>query len=245
MGFIKVCPKCNTVNPAKLTECSNCHKDLTRERKYTEEKYQLMLKEKEEAKNAENSENAGNSESDEGSTGNEKTAGGTMRMAYICDNCGQPNDTRRSVCISCGESLSGLIPSPWPESESESESGTGGQDTETDDETIESSDFVLRDVTGDYFLLFSEGEYNIGKRENGAEFFASKDFISGLHAKITVENGALYIVDYSTNGTYINGGRINKGERVRLVAGQDLLGLGSSRTSDFLPQAAYFKVEMG
>ncbi len=233
MGFIKVCPKCNTVNPANRTECSECHKDLTRERKMTEEKYYQLLAEKE-AANAENSSASGKeSEAEENGNDGSSAADGPARMAYICDNCGQPNDTRRSVCISCGESLAGLIPTPWPDDEAD-----------TGDTTCNTEGFYLRDASGDSFMFFSEGEYLVGKRENGAQLFADKDFVSGIHAKIIVENGAFYVEDCSTNGTYINGRRINKGDKVRLIPGQDLVGFGSSRTSDFLSEAAYFKVEI-
>ena len=252
MAFIKVCSKCGTVNPANRTECSNCHKDLTREKKISEEKYR---KQQEDAEaEAEKSDGAGEGGAAAASPGNTedapKPAGNTPegnrppRMVYICENCGAANDTQRSVCSECGDSLAGIVPVPYETENSDTDTfgGSPAEEGISVKAAVPVKKLFLRSTDGSFSLELSEGEHRLGRREEGAEYFAALHYVSGFHAVLTVENGMCFIEDFSSNGTYINGGRIEQGKRVKLLPEADLIGFGSHRTSDFMKGAAYLKI---
>ncbi len=253
MSFIKVCSKCGTVNPANRTECSNCHKDLTREKKITEEKYN-ELKAAEEAA----AEEKGAPEPPQGDDGAARGNAGVTednaapRMVYICENCGTPNDTKRTVCISCGDSLAGIVPTPFAGNESEENNGqntdnTGNTGAGNSSETDSTVELYVRkthitSADGSFSLELTEGDHRLGRKEEGSGYLSDKMYVSGFHAVLSVSNGEYFIEDFSTNGTFINGSRIDKGKKVKVVPEADLIGLGSHKTSDFLDQAAYFRI---
>ncbi len=241
MAYIKVCPKCQIVYPSSRTECSNCHKDLTKVNKIDEQKYAEMQEKAKETKE--------NVQTEGGTTSNNNKSDekDPPRMVYICETCGEPNGTQNTVCSKCGDSLAGIVPVPW-------EKAVGGKKVTTESNTPDEKPgdenppsslpkYAFKDETGSFSIEFSEGSTRLGQREVASEFLSSKEYVSGFHAVVTVENGACFIEDFSTNGTFINGSRIEKNKKVRIVAGQDLIGLGSHRTSDFLPGAAYFRLE--
>ena len=70
---------------------------------------------------------------------------------------------------------------------------------------------------------------SIGRRANKASFVVDEIHISGLHCEITYATAdrKFYIVDRSTNGTYINGVRIKPGGYVAAKA-KDKIALGST-----------------
>ncbi len=240
MGFIKVCSKCGTVNPANRTECSECHKDLTREKKITEEKYAKM-KEEAAAAPAE----SGSAEAED--KANAPAAGHSEpgRMVYICENCGAPNDTRRSVCEKCGDSLAGIVPVEWAGETPDRAEPVNGGNTETYAEAEPvTKTFHLQTVDGNCDIELKSGENRLGRNEAGSAYLAERAYVSGIHAVVIVEDDRCYIIDQSTNGTFINGTRIEKGKQITIVPELDLIGFGSHRTSDFMDEAAYFRLNL-
>lgn len=63
----------------------------------------------------------------------------------------------------------------------------------------------------------------IGRDPRQAQIVIPNDFISNYHAEIIqTDNGEMFIVDKSTNGTFVNGSRIVSGKEVRLRHGDDV-----------------------
>jgi pSer/pThr/pTyr-binding forkhead associated (FHA) protein len=61
----------------------------------------------------------------------------------------------------------------------------------------------------------------LGRERTGNELFSSNLKVSREHARVTVENSSWFIEDLnSTNGVYLNGVRMEKGIRTKLLSGQ-------------------------
>lgn len=70
-------------------------------------------------------------------------------------------------------------------------------------------------VTGDSFL--------IGKKKGAVDGQIKARGVSRIHGRITREGGAYYLSDLnSTNGTYLNGGRLEVNERARIRPGDQV-----------------------
>src|SRR4051794_753473 len=72
-------------------------------------------------------------------------------------------------------------------------------------------------------LVPIHGRIHIGRECAGVEpsrrFLVDEESVSRDHAEIRVDAGGVVLVDTSTNGTRLNGRRIERGERVPLVDG--------------------------
>ena len=72
------------------------------------------------------------------------------------------------------------------------------------------------EIMGEQFL--------IGKKKDAVDGFIKARGISRLHGKISKEEGAYYLTDLnSTNGTFLNGGRLEVNEKARIRQG-DIVG---------------------
>ena len=68
-----------------------------------------------------------------------------------------------------------------------------------------------------------DGQRFVIGRKSGSALVLQHRTVSGSHAELVFENGAPYLFDLgSTNGTYLNGNRVNQGESV-LVGEEDLI----------------------
>ena len=76
----------------------------------------------------------------------------------------------------------------------------------------ENSAYPSMEITGEQFL--------IGKKKDAVDGFIKARGISRLHGEISKENGLYYLSDLnSTNGTYLNGGRLEVNEKARIRPG--------------------------
>lgn len=76
----------------------------------------------------------------------------------------------------------------------------------------ENPTYPSMEITGDQFL--------IGKKKDVVDGFIKARGISRLHGKISKENGIYYLTDLnSTNGTFLNGGRLEVNEKARIRSG--------------------------
>ena len=63
----------------------------------------------------------------------------------------------------------------------------------------------------------------IGKKEGGVDLVLKDDTVSRLHARITKDDGGVYLEDLnSTNGTCRNGQRMQPYEKKRLDEGDEI-----------------------
>ena len=145
----------------------------------------------------------------------------STQLVRIC-TCGEINPSQARKCARCGEDISDIIPVPQP---------------------VEiQKHYQLSAVDGDYLYQIPCGTMIIGREHGMRECLAGKAYVSRAHAKLTVEDGNLYIENLSTtNYTYVNNIRIST-DRTQLHSGDEVaLGgivINGSRQED----AAYFVV---
>jgi hypothetical protein len=84
---------------------------------------------------------------------------------------------------------------------------------------------VLKSRNRDYPDLEMQGEsFLIGKKKDAVDGLLKARGISRIHGKLTKEGEEYYLTDLnSTNGTYLNGGRLEVNEKARIHEG-DLVG---------------------
>lgn len=149
-------------------------------------------------------------------------------MVRICD-CGEKNPANARKCRACNEDISDITPTP---------------DSTLDTETACSiPTYIFSSIDGQYAYKLTAEEAIIGRENIMSEYLASKRYVSRTHARLTVENKALYIENLSgTNFTYINNQRIL--EKTELKDG-DELGLGGTNINGkHQAEAAYFIVRI-
>lgn len=128
------------------------------------------------------------------------------REIRICDSCGFHNEVTSLECAQCGYDLSFSV--PVFESETASEKSAFPRLTACD---------------GSGTVIEVGGEFLVGRDSPElAEYFEKSRFISRKHCMLSYENGELYALDASTNGTFLNGNRIEKMEKVRLNKGDEI-----------------------
>ncbi len=73
-------------------------------------------------------------------------------------------------------------------------------------------------------LIINKEEYVIGKKEDSVDGAVTfNNAISRIHCKIVFENGFHYIVDLgSANGTFVNGKKIEKENKVKINQGDKI-----------------------
>lgn len=78
-------------------------------------------------------------------------------------------------------------------------------------------------LVGSQARPLAAGTYTVGRRE-GNDIVVSDPFVSGSHGTVEVEDGAVYFTDTgSTNGSVLNGERLEPGARAALGPGDVLL----------------------
>ena len=133
-----------------------------------------------------------------------------------------PNARKFSAC---GEDISDVTPSP-------------------DIEETEAPSIILSSLDGQYAYTMTADEVTIGRECIMGEYLGRKSYVSRSHAKLSVEDGELWIENLSgTNYTYVNNKKIT--EKTKLSDG-DEVGLGGmSINGNRQEQAAYFLVRIG
>ncbi|MDP4089739.1 MAG: FHA domain-containing protein [Bacillota bacterium] len=72
-------------------------------------------------------------------------------------------------------------------------------------------------------LFINKKAVKIGRLSEGTNFCIRDPMVSKVHAEIRKKRSKYYIIDLnSTNGTYVNGRRLKRGSRRRLVSGDTL-----------------------
>ncbi len=146
----------------------------------------------------------------------------------LCE-CGAANPANARKCAACGEDISDVTPtvpaSPTPASEPEA--------------APECAACVLSSLDGTYAFEITAPEIIIGREHEMSAYLAAHGYVSRTHARLILEEGALFIENLSnTNFTYVNNLRIEG--RTRLMDG-DEIGLGGIEISGSRQQeAAYF-----
>lgn len=111
-----------------------------------------------------------------------------MNEVRVCENCKHHNPIDNLECEKCGFDLSFCIPV-------------------SEDNLIQKK--CLRSLSDGEEIVLKE-ETLIGRDGVNADYFEKSKYISRRHATIYIENDNVFIIDASTNGTFINGKRMEK-----------------------------------
>lgn len=215
MAKYKICPSCHKKNAPSSLSCINCDMDLSTV-KITDDELEAQL--------------AAQAESDIEANAQTQTV-----MVKICD-CGAINPSQARKCQECGEDLSDVVATPRAVSQSAPRTASDPQ------AQIIECHYILSSITDGYLFRVPCSGTLIGREQGMSEWLAAKQYVSRVHAKLTVENGDLYIENLSaTNFTYVNNIRIPQG-KVKLNV-NDEVGLGGIAVNGVRqPEAAYFIV---
>lgn len=80
---------------------------------------------------------------------------------------------------------------------------------------------TLRRISNNDTAIINKAVYSLGKERSKVDFcVGGNSSISRVHARIVFENGAFYVEDNNaTNFTFVNGNKVNSGQRVMLNNG--------------------------
>lgn len=212
MSLYKKCPACGTDNDPRNMECIECSYDLIGV-PVTDTEVAAVDEE------AAPEPSQGNNPSGELSPASPEPE--ATELVRIC-SCGEMNPPQLRKCQSCHEDISDILPVPRP--------------------AAEVQNFVLEEIATKRLFPVPKGTTVIGRESSMGEILADKPYVSRIHAKITQQDGNLFIENLShTNFTYVNNEKIPEG-RVELKSG-DEIGLGGRMVgNDRQSQAAYFLV---
>ena len=203
MEKYKVCPVCGAHNNPQFLECSNCEADLQNV-PVTDAEMEQRLQ-----------------------APDEKSKEGILKtntMVRICD-CGAKNPVQARQCVSCGENISMIVPTP--------------------DQATTETHFVLSSLDGSYAFELHEGITVIGRENTMHEFLADKSYVSRRHAELILYGDNLKIKNCNaTNHTFVNNIMLSENECMDLKNG-DEIGLGGNMQSGSRQsEAAYFLVRI-
>lgn len=146
------------------------------------------------------------------------------RMVRICE-CGTKNPSNARKCSACGEDISDIIP------------------IEDSCEIKKERLFVLSSLDGQYIYEVTSSDVIVGRENSMSDYLFSKSYVSRSQARITKENGEIFIENLSkTNYTFVNNQKIT--EKTKLNE-DDEIGFGGKKVNGmYQEQAAYFKVRI-
>lgn len=152
-----------------------------------------------------------------------------QRLVRICD-CGEKNPPNARKCKACGEEISDITPIP--------DAVVAAEPTER------IPTYALSSLDGQYVYQVTAMETIVGREHVMSDYLASKSYVSRSHAKLILEEGALFVENLSsTNYTYVNNEKLST--KTKLEDG-DELGLGGiSVNGNRQSEAAYFLVRNG
>lgn len=129
-----------------------------------------------------------------------------MAEVRICEYCGHQNPMSAMACEQCGADLAFVQP------------------TEANVATDKSSDkkwSLVSKKTGQEFLI--QTDTDVGRLDSDmAPILNESDYTSRHHAHLSFVGDALCVTDKSSNGTNLNGVKLQKGDTVELHDGDEL-----------------------
>lgn len=203
MKKYKICPVCQTKNLPSVLECIECGNDLMGVRA-TDDSLAVPEPTKTQPEFVSNQQ--------------------ASDLIRVCD-CGYENEVSVRKCVSCGEDISDIIPSPRRRVSSQ-------------------TDYVIQSIDRKESLCLScPSEHVLGREQELAAYLQPMLYVSRKHARLTVTSEGLFIENLSkANGTYVNNEKIDDGVAFKLCAG-DEIGLGGFKNHEGRQEfAAYFVV---
>lgn len=149
-----------------------------------------------------------------------------MEKYKICPTCGKKNPPYKTEC-ECETDLIGVRLT------------NGGEETKN-------QSFTLSAINDGFSFEVNKPFHILGRDNEMSEYFFSKTYVSGAHARLSNSGGELSISDLgSTNSTFVNDAKIQKNIPVKLKSG-DVISLGGRKINGvFQEKAAFFVVGGG
>lgn len=145
------------------------------------------------------------------------------KYVLVCPNCRHPNPANIDVCEKCSSDLIDIDPILYCEIP----------------HTIKVSFEDYRNKKEVSIELDDTKPINIGVKAFLSEMLSDYPYVSRSHCEISYHDQSLWIRDCSTNGTYIKGKRLTKGQQYQLENGA-IIGFGDPSFSEVL--AAFLQV---
>ena len=248
----KICPNCNSVNPANITTC-DCGLDLSNVTAIPGDKVDFEL---------ERLKGVGTPPPEERQEQDVSAALGHEDPVRLCENpdCNHISPVNVRFCERCGAPLLRVVSRSAAEAEVKrrgqsakqmNNSPKSGHDAEAvfpmpQESSAPAASARLVAIDGSFAYSVNNGTVTIGRKCEMKEFLKDKNYVSRSHAELTFSGGYLNVTDTgSTNGTYVNKVRLKPNIPQRLKK-DDILGLGagSDRDPEDKANAAFFKVEL-
>jgi hypothetical protein len=138
-----------------------------------------------------------------------------MGLIKLCPACGEENPVSEVICRVCMTNLSSVSPTPEEAAACPSEELSDGESTFR----AESPTLTLSRASNGLTLDVAPGD-ELGRSGVGRDFFKDVGTVSRRHARVGFRDGMWWIEDLkSTNGTWLNGKRIEPGRANPLKAG--------------------------
>ena len=139
-----------------------------------------------------------------------------VELMKLCPACGEQNPATEVICRVCMANLSSVAPAP-PFSAPAREPGA---ETNSDETMISRPDALTLSLPSGGGTVSVRSGQVLGRQGDAGDAFEKFRTVSRRHARVTFVNGAWNIEDLgSTNGTWVNGRRIEPKERCPLSAG--------------------------
>ena len=120
----------------------------------------------------------------------------------ICENCGAKNSIDRLECEACGSDLSFVAPVFI---------GEKGE-----------AKWRIKSTGGSVSAEIFGGE-TIGREGDIlCDYVNDSDYISRKHARFDIDGEKLFVTDFSTNGTTVNGEKIPKNQMTEIKNGDEI-----------------------
>lgn len=154
------------------------------------------------------------------------------KFIIICPNCATENEANSILCSNCGMSIEEEFPVL--------------KENNYEDKTIcienSKNEIVFFDRTKaePHTVSLNNGEeIKIGRNSIFSELLSDNKYVGREHFILSFHDNVFWIRDISTNGTYINGQRIEKYKEIKLENNSDIV-LGANVENE--QNAAYFIV---
>jgi pSer/pThr/pTyr-binding forkhead associated (FHA) protein len=147
-----------------------------------------------------------------------------MELIKLCPACKEENPVSEVICRVCMTNLASVSPTPPPSAQPAEEPPSDAHTSQNSDATEFSPPEVLTLArVSDAFTISVQSGCILGRAGGTSEFFKESKTVSRRHARVVYKDGTWAVEDMgSTNGTYLNGRRVENDRPHALQKGDTL-----------------------
>lgn len=149
----------------------------------------------------------------------------------VCEICGHINNVSYLECEECSADISFISPTQKIDEKVEKKDNNTIQDNK--DESIENSQGNSTIVVDRIKFIAKKDNYEVHipvkletilGREGDLcnDYFDQSNFISRRHSTIRLNSGGYSITDHSSNGTFVNGELLQRGQTAKIKVGDEV-----------------------